>query len=351
MNEQIKGVGHTLAVIIPAYNAEKYLEECVYSVLRQPCKDLFVVLINDGSTDSTKEIAHRLMMSDDRISVIDKSNGGVSSARNAGLDFCEKLHPEYVAFLDSDDVWVNGFYTEELRNKIITENKEMYHFSFYFGNESLSRGKYSTAYEWNKVIPRFLSCFWTLIYQYNAVKDIRFPIGIRVQEDEAFKYLFLCTIDSWSSINKPMYIYRSNSHSVSHDFKFDITDKYFKHILPAWDWVETELKIRSCGMNHDVDQCLIMKKTYIIEYIEMACRYGISIKAIRNSIEKSEYYNILLNDNVWCDSKKKSIWEDFLSNPFKIWFRYRIKQIIFTTIYRRKNNILIQKIRYPTKFI
>lgn len=90
----------TVSIIIPVYNAEKYLTQCVRSVLQQSYPALQVLLVNDGSTDKSLTLCQSLAKKDDRIRVLDKPNGGVSSARNAGLAVATGT---YVQFLDSDD--------------------------------------------------------------------------------------------------------------------------------------------------------------------------------------------------------------------------------------------------------
>lgn len=89
-----------VTIIIPAYNAEKYVEDAVSSVLRQTWKNLQIIIVNDGSTDKTAQICERLSKSDDRITLINKNNGGVSSARNTALPH---IKGEYVMFFDADD--------------------------------------------------------------------------------------------------------------------------------------------------------------------------------------------------------------------------------------------------------
>ena len=84
-----------VTIIIPAYNAEKYVEGAVSSVLRQTWKNLQIIIVNDGSTDKTAQICERLSKSDDRITLINKNNGGVSSARNTALPH---IKGEYVMF-------------------------------------------------------------------------------------------------------------------------------------------------------------------------------------------------------------------------------------------------------------
>lgn len=92
----------TLSVIIPVYNAQKYLEEAVQSILKQPCQDIEIIIINDGSQDRSGEVAEQLAKNHENIKVIQSSNHGVSHARNLGID---AACGEYIAFLDADDVW------------------------------------------------------------------------------------------------------------------------------------------------------------------------------------------------------------------------------------------------------
>lgn len=91
-----------LSVVIPAYKVEKYIKECVGSVLAQGINDLEVIVVDDGSPDSTGVIADELAAADNRVMVLHKSNGGAGSARNYGLDHASG---RYVTFLDGDDRW------------------------------------------------------------------------------------------------------------------------------------------------------------------------------------------------------------------------------------------------------
>lgn len=88
--------------IIPTYNIENYIEECVHSVLKQTFNDFEVILVNDGSTDRSLEKCRSLQREDKRVKVVDKANGGLSSARNAGLDVAKG---DYIIYVDGDD-WV-----------------------------------------------------------------------------------------------------------------------------------------------------------------------------------------------------------------------------------------------------
>ena len=105
-----------ISVIVPIYNVEKYLEKCVNSITSQTYKNLEIILVDDGSTDSSPEICEKLKQSDDRIIVIHKKNGGLSSARNAGLDIAKG---KYIGCVDSDD-----YIDEKMYEKLCRTLKE-----------------------------------------------------------------------------------------------------------------------------------------------------------------------------------------------------------------------------------
>ena len=107
-----------ISIIVPVYNVESYLSNCIDSILNQTFKDFELILVNDGSTDKSLEICKHYKNMDDRIFIIDKKNGGLSSARNAGLDI---IKGEYIGFVDSDDYIHPQMY--ELLYKQIIENE------------------------------------------------------------------------------------------------------------------------------------------------------------------------------------------------------------------------------------
>lgn len=89
-----------VSIIIPIYNVEEYLEECLVSALKQTLKEIEIICVNDGTPDRSMDIVNRYAKEDERIVIVEKENGGLSSARNAGLAVAKG---EYVYFLDSDD--------------------------------------------------------------------------------------------------------------------------------------------------------------------------------------------------------------------------------------------------------
>ena len=105
------------SVIVPVYNVEKYLEQCVGSITNQTYRDIEVILVDDGSVDNSSKICDDLAKKDGRIKVIHKANEGLSEARNVGLSIATG---KYVMFVDSDDFWENDKVLEKLDNYIIT---------------------------------------------------------------------------------------------------------------------------------------------------------------------------------------------------------------------------------------
>lgn len=104
-----------ISVIVPIYNAEKYLHRCVDSILNQTFTDFEVLLINDGSTDSSGLICDEYALKDSRVRVFHKENGGVSSARNVGI---KSSRYRYLALIDSDDYWLDA-YLDNIQNLIL----------------------------------------------------------------------------------------------------------------------------------------------------------------------------------------------------------------------------------------
>lgn len=109
-----------ISVIIPVYNAEKYLSKCIDSVLNQTYQDLEIILVNDGSTDDSEKILEKYRSRDSRIVIINKDNGGASTARNVGLD---TAHGEYITFVDSDDT-ISPYYLEILHNCALNDGSD-----------------------------------------------------------------------------------------------------------------------------------------------------------------------------------------------------------------------------------
>ena len=106
-----------ISVIVPVYNVEEYVEKCVLSIINQTYKNLEIILVDDGSTDNSGKICDEIAIKDNRIKVIHKKNGGLSDARNVGIDIAKG---DYLGFVDSDDYIDPDMYSILLNNMNLT---------------------------------------------------------------------------------------------------------------------------------------------------------------------------------------------------------------------------------------
>lgn len=119
---------HKVSVIIPIYNAEQYLGQCLGSVLRQSLADIEIILVNDASTDASQTIISNYQSHDDRIHYIEmEHNGGVSAARNTGI---KTATGEFIIFLDADDYWDGDEMLESLYQQAVSEKADFISFGF-----------------------------------------------------------------------------------------------------------------------------------------------------------------------------------------------------------------------------
>lgn len=184
MNSKIK-----VSVIIPIYNVERYLNKCITSVLDQTLKDIEIVLVNDGSTDGSYKIIEEYENKYKNIKVINKENGGLSSARNAGLEIAEG---KYITFLDSDDYIMND-YLENLYVSAEKNNSDMAVCGQYkvdrVGNV-LSEITYPVEIEGNCVLRKMNIAGKLYRNEYLQRHNIRFGVG-KIYEDNPFNFVAL----------------------------------------------------------------------------------------------------------------------------------------------------------------
>lgn len=121
-----------VSIVIPVYNLQNYLEECIQSLINQSWKDIEILLIDDGSTDNSSVLCDDLAKKDKRIRVLHKKNGGVSSARNAGISMAKG---EYITFIDGDD-WVSEKYIETLYHLITSYSADVVASGFFYTYET-----------------------------------------------------------------------------------------------------------------------------------------------------------------------------------------------------------------------
>lgn len=185
-----------ISIIVPVYNAERTLHRCVTSLVEQSYPNIEILLVNDGSKDASLEMCRGYEQQDSRIRVIDKPNGGVSSARNAGLDVARG---EYIMFCDSDD-WVSPLWCEHMVRNHIPQNLTVCEIAWGGPDAETKDQQLSEEIiaERNRFLQfSFVMCPpWNKLFERNAIQksDLRFSGDLRLGEDLIFVMEYLCNV-------------------------------------------------------------------------------------------------------------------------------------------------------------
>lgn len=209
-----------VSVIIPAYNAEKYIEETVFSVLNQTHKELDLIIVNDGSKDNTLAKLNQLKEKDSRITVINKQNSGVCDSRNIGS---EKAKGKFITFLDADDVWELTFIEESLNVFNSDSNIKAVYCKVQLINEKSEKidefiaaktiQSSTDVLEWKKDYVASMGC--TIYYTEVAKSAGCFDPRLSTAADQDY-HLRVASITPIVGLNKVLFYYRiheNNMHS------------------------------------------------------------------------------------------------------------------------------------------
>lgn len=227
-----------ISVIVPVYKVELYLNRCIESLVRQTYKYLEIILVDDGSPDECPNICDKWSEKDNRIRVIHKMNGGLSSARNAGLAVAKG---EYIAFLDSDD-WIHTEFIEHLYTTIKDYKVDIAACDIrwvYTENQDEEKNKpsakvYSAEEALETLIngETFRAVAWNKLYHKNLLIDERFEAG-RYHEDEFFTYRIMAKASKLAYVNEKLYYYFQREGSIMNSISYkhlDALDAYLERI-------------------------------------------------------------------------------------------------------------------------
>lgn len=213
-----------ISIIVPVYNVGEYLEICIDSILNQTFKDFELILVNDGSTDNSLKICNYYKNIDNRICIIDKKNGGLSSARNAGLDIAKG---EYIGFIDSDD-YIHPQMYELLYNQIIKNKadismcdfKKVYEFDkklldsnfvLYNKTEILNNKEALFELDGKDGVAYIVAC--NKLYKRELFKNIRFKEEV-IHEDEYIIHRLLYEVNKLVYMEEKLYFYLQRKGSI-----------------------------------------------------------------------------------------------------------------------------------------
>lgn len=201
-----------VSVIIPAYNAQTYIEKCIASVTAQTYRDIEILVINDGSTDQTGAIVQRLASADPRIRYIATENRGVSAARNCGL---EHAAGRYILFLDADDMLCEDAVASMLEKLQNTNSDCCIAFT-----DSTVQGKPDTL-EQEQLLLHCLAdmpisyTVWGKLYSAESIRNIRFPENCSIHEDSGFIFEYATTKPRCVILKKPVILRHRHTTSLS----------------------------------------------------------------------------------------------------------------------------------------
>lgn len=218
-----------VSIIVPAYNVEQYIERCLDTLINQTLQEIEIIVVNDGSTDTTKEKIEKYCVEyPEKVIYLEKENGGLSDARNFGIPHAKG---EYIGFVDSDD-YVEKEMFEEMYKTAKEENSDMVECDFiweYPNKQKVDTGKiyqskkeallYARVVAWNKIIKREII----------EKQKIEFPKGLRY-EDVEFFYKILPALDKISFVKKPFVHYIQRENSIA-----NTQNERVKEIFNIWD--------------------------------------------------------------------------------------------------------------------
>lgn len=233
----------TISIIIPVYNAERYLSECIESLLLQTLSSCEFIFVNDGSKDNSQNIIQSFQEKDNRIQIINQKNQGVSVARNNGIDAAKG---NYIGFLDADD-YVTPIFFESLYNQaqqsncdvVVSRYTKEIKGNFFKSPTSFNEGiKYDAVFLNEKILPYMIqkdnlnSC-WNKIFKADLLKSnaIYFPKNVALGEDGLFNFKAFHFAKSIIFINESGYFYREVEGSASRN---NIEKDYFSRALEVY---------------------------------------------------------------------------------------------------------------------
>ncbi|MBR2489002.1 MAG: glycosyltransferase family 2 protein [Clostridia bacterium] len=302
-----------ISVVIPVYNVEKYLKRCIESVLRQTFHNFELILVDDGSSDKSGSICDEYASLDTRIKVLHKANGGVSNARNDGIDIATG---KYLMFVDSDD-YIKENMLETLVNKnpedadmIISSirmvcKNDTYEYVMKDGMHTPDKLLTEYCFE---AFPKICLCGpWCKLYKTSLIKEncIKFDSNLSLGEDTAFNMLYVAKCKKIITISDIFYFYmRDNENSLFSKFR----DNYYKDQKAVYELCDEVARELNCPDNaiNALKNDYIKKMVYNLPQAVITADKSVCIGYMKKLSQDS-----LFVDNIELFKNRKSIF--FLS--------------------------------------
>lgn len=303
-----------ISVIVPIYNVEKYLRQCIESLLHQTNRDLEIILIDDGSPDRCGEICDEYALRDNRIKVIHQQNRGAAAARNTGLRIAKG---KYITFVDPDD-WIKPEMLESLRNAIESTGKDLAICLFeHYAEDGSLINKSNLPAGKQKVLSQkelILRCAdigglfnfsaWAKLYRSANLRGLCFPENLFYSEDIRFFFDYLLKIHSAVVVQQVFYCYRKRAGSITHGgIKVESIADSYKTYEYIYDEVKQDIELRhhfqACMLDGFLYRYRVAKKIY--ESLEESEKGSVkpAIRAMRGCIRKYAAKALLNPEIYW----------------------------------------------------
>lgn len=311
-------MGDKISVIVPIYKVEDYLHRCVDSIINQTYTNLEIILVDDGSPDNCPMICDEYAKKDSRIRVIHKKNGGLSDARNAGLDIARG---EYIGFVDSDDYISLHFY-QRLMNVMKASDSDIVECGIKkfkasdkiddIENNELDFTTFNTdeAME-NLILNNILSeTVWNKLYKREVIEKLRFKVG-KTNEDNFYTYLAFDNANKISKLDGKLYYYLQREDSImGKGYKLNRLDE-IEAKYERLRFVEKNYKNLILSAKKDVMfGCLYAYQQLLLHGKKNDIKKGRSIlkKYVDNILfAKEDYMDLDTKNKIWIKLEKKSL--------------------------------------------
>lgn len=285
-----------ISVIVPVYNVEKYLAQCIESIIYQTYKNIEIILINDGSTDGSKEICYKYAQRDTRIKIINKENGGLSDARNAGI---KTMMGKYLMFVDSDD-WLEINCIELLydllkkydADLVIGGVKKVEDESGRIIWTTQSKQIVNTVFDSKQDAMKDMfqngCASWARLYNREIHENILFPVG-EINEDEAIVLKILDQCQKIIKTNEVIYNYRYRKESITSTTWHIKKIAWYEHCKQNLRFIEEKYpELTKCAEVRYISSLIWVLNNMcqnVKEYDEYIKKYRKKLKAIMRQSE------------------------------------------------------------------
>lgn len=325
-----------ISVVIPVYNCEKYVGEAIESILCQPYKNIDIVLVNDGSSDSSAEICDRYAQQNDRIHVLHQENAGVSAARNAGIEYVLSHHPDaaYIAFLYADDAWYPDSFSDDTC-RLLQQGHTLVGLQSCNCNNAMTRRNAPAMLEAGilkggpkSVWKHSKQSFGSMLYSAKLIRDyqIRFAEGLKYAEDSIFRMQCLYLADTVALQNQLLYLYRHSPSSAVHRRKYGIT--YFTPIIDAWMESDQLMAAHQEGVRPALWEGRAMAAVCIVDMAEEHYQHWGSKTALEQLLQQKPEYLELITGSFAANRPDSGLrWHEMNAHPVKCRVKCHIKGI------------------------